>query len=111
VGDNEELTERYTGGEWTVRRPVVTNNIVTLGGLMVIVPAVGLKVRGFRPGRGRWILRAIKIRSTTSLGGKVKPAVPCCKILRHVKNPYSMKDILVGKNIRTLLATFLLVRY
>jgi hypothetical protein len=47
VGDNEELTERYTGGEWTVRRPVVTNNIVTLGGLMVIVPAVGLKVRGF----------------------------------------------------------------
>jgi hypothetical protein len=34
------------------------------------------KVCGFNPGRGRWILRAIKIRSTTSFGGEVKPAVP-----------------------------------
>jgi hypothetical protein len=38
-------------------------------------------------------LRVIKILSTTSFGGEVKPSVPC-KILRHVKDPYSMKEIL-----------------
>jgi hypothetical protein len=34
-------------------------------------------------------LRAIKVRSTTSFGGKVKPACPCdnTSILRHVKEP------------------------
>jgi hypothetical protein len=29
----------------------------------------------------------MKIRSTTSFGGEVKPTAPCCKILRHVKDP------------------------
>jgi hypothetical protein len=29
-------------------------------------------------------LRVIKIRSTTSFGGEVKPSTPCRKILRHV---------------------------
>jgi hypothetical protein len=33
-------------------------------------------------------LIVIKIRSTTSFGGEVKPSVPCRKILRHVKEPY-----------------------
>jgi hypothetical protein len=41
-------------------------NLVVLGGLVVIVLAIGPKVRGFKPGRGRWSLRTIKIRSTTS---------------------------------------------
>jgi hypothetical protein len=36
-------------------------------------------------------LRAIKIRSTTYFGGEVKPAVPCHKILQHVKKPYSIR--------------------
>jgi hypothetical protein len=49
-------------------------------------------------------LRAIKIRITTSFGGHVKPA-----ILRHVKNPYSMKEILVGKISSTFIANFLLL--
>jgi hypothetical protein len=31
-------------------------------------------------------LRAIKIRSTPFFGWKVKPVVPCRKILRHVKD-------------------------
>jgi hypothetical protein len=43
--------------------------------------AIGTKVREFKPGRGQWI----QIRSTTSFGGEVKPAVPCRKILWHVK--------------------------
>jgi hypothetical protein len=33
---------------------------VALGGLLVSVLATGPKVRGFKPGRGRWILRVIK---------------------------------------------------
>jgi hypothetical protein len=65
-----------------------THVLVVLGGLVVIVLAIGTKIREFRPGRGRWIfLRAIKIRSTTSFGGEVKPSIPCRKILRHVKGP------------------------
>jgi hypothetical protein len=34
---------------------------------------------------------------TTSLEGEVKPAVPCREILRNVKDPYSVTEILVGK--------------
>jgi hypothetical protein len=33
---------------------------VALGGLVVSVLATGPKIRGFKPGRGRWILRVIK---------------------------------------------------
>jgi hypothetical protein len=33
---------------------------VALGGLVVSVLATEPKVRGFKPGRGRWILRVIK---------------------------------------------------
>jgi hypothetical protein len=39
---------------------------VVLGDIIVIVLDVGPKVCGFTPGRGQWILRAIKIRNTTS---------------------------------------------
>jgi hypothetical protein len=52
---------------------------------------------------------AIKICSTTSLGGKVKLAVPCHQILRHVKEPYSMKEILEGKIHRNFLPHFFLL--
>jgi hypothetical protein len=53
---------------------------------MVSVLATGPKVRGFKPGRGDLFLRAMKIRSTPSFGGEVKPSAPFHKILRHVKN-------------------------
>jgi hypothetical protein len=53
----------------------------------VIVLAIGPKVRRFKPGQQRWILRAIKFRSTTSFGGKVKPSAQCCMTLRYVKDP------------------------
>jgi hypothetical protein len=72
---------------------------VALGGLVVSVLPIRLKIWEFKPGRGRWILRAIKIRSTTSFGGEVKLSVPCRKILRHVKDPYSMKEILRKQNL------------
>jgi hypothetical protein len=55
-----------------------------LGGIVAIVLAIGSKVRGFKPGRGQW---KIEILSATSFIGKVKPSVPCRKILRCVKYP------------------------
>jgi hypothetical protein len=51
-----------------------TEYLVALGGLVVSVLATGPKVRGFD---GDGFLRVIKIRSTTSFGGEVKPSVPC----------------------------------
>jgi hypothetical protein len=45
---------------------------VALGGLVinVIVLAIGPKARGFKPGGGRWILRAIKSVARLSSEGK-----------------------------------------
>jgi hypothetical protein len=71
--------------------------MATLGGLMIIGLAIEPKVRGFKPGRERWILRMIEFHSKSFFEGEVNPAVPCRKILWHVKFPYSMKEILVGK--------------
>jgi hypothetical protein len=53
---------------------------------VVSVLATGLKGHGFKPGQGNGFLRAIKIRSTPSFRWEVRPDVPCCKILRYVKN-------------------------
>jgi hypothetical protein len=52
---------------------------------VVSVLATGPKGCGLEPGQGDVLLRAIKIRSTSSFGWEVKPKVPCRKILRHVK--------------------------
>jgi hypothetical protein len=61
--------------------------IVALGDLVVSVLPFGPKVRGC-PAEDCGFLMAIKIRSTNSFGGEVKPSVPCRKTLRHVKDPY-----------------------
>jgi hypothetical protein len=43
---------------YTVRiRTVITYFSVVLGGLVVSMLATGPKVRGFDPGRGRWIFK------------------------------------------------------
>jgi hypothetical protein len=52
---------------------------------VVSVFAIGPEVRGFKPAEEDGFLIAIKIRSTPSFGGKVKPSAPCRKTLRHVK--------------------------
>jgi hypothetical protein len=57
-----------------------------LGGVMVSVLAIGFKVSGFKLGQGDAFLRAIKIRTTPSFGGKVKPEAPCGEIIRYIKN-------------------------
>ena len=48
------------------------------GGTVVIILGSGSKVRGFDPGRGRWIFfQSVKIVSMTSFGREVKPRSPC----------------------------------
>jgi hypothetical protein len=76
---------------WHIAEPVKWV-LDLIGGLVVIVLAIGPKVRESKPGRGQWT----KIRSRTSFGGEVNPAVPYRKILRHVKEPYFMQETLVG---------------
>jgi hypothetical protein len=60
---------------------------IRLGGVVVSVFATGPKGRGFKPGQGDGIFKAIKIRSTPFFEWEVKPEAPCHKILRHVRNP------------------------
>jgi hypothetical protein len=79
--------------------------VVALGGLVISVLPIRCKVRGFKPGRGRWILKGNK-----NLGGEVKLAVPC-KILCHVKEPYIMKRDTSRQNSRIFLVKSLLLRY
>ena len=55
----------------------------------VSVLAFGTQVFGFNPDRSRWIFQGVKILSTPSFGGEVKPSVPCrrftgCKISLNV---------------------------
>jgi hypothetical protein len=61
---------------------------VAVNGLVVMVLAIEPKSRRFTPDPGRWFLSVIRIRSTTSFGGQVKPSVPHRKILQHVKKRY-----------------------
>jgi hypothetical protein len=53
---------------------------------VVIMFAIGAKVRSSNPADGDGFLRAFKICSAPSFDGDVKPSVPC-DILRHVKEP------------------------
>jgi hypothetical protein len=49
---------------------------------------------GSNPTKDDGFLRVIKIRSTPSSGGKVKPSAPCRKTLRHAKEAFGMKEII-----------------
>jgi hypothetical protein len=52
---------------------------------------------GSKPAEDEGLLRAIKTRSSTSLKGKEKPTFPCRNILRRVKDPYRIREILRRK--------------
>jgi hypothetical protein len=56
------------------------------------VLATETKSHGFKRGRGDGFLKEIKIRSTPSFGWKVNPEAHSRKILRHVKDPLSIKN-------------------
>jgi hypothetical protein len=49
--------------------------MVALGGLVSVL-VIGPRVRGFKPGRGRWILKGNKNPQHGSVGREVKPLVP-----------------------------------
>jgi hypothetical protein len=56
--------------------------------------SLDLRSAGSNPAQDDGFLRAIKICSTPSFIEEVKPAV---HILRRVEDPYSMKEIIVGR--------------
>jgi hypothetical protein len=58
------------------KKEVVKVNGDGFGGLVVSILATGTRVRGFKPGRRRWIFRASE-----------KSSVSHVPALRHVKNP------------------------
>jgi hypothetical protein len=56
-------------------------------GVMISILAIGPKVRGFKPGRGRWIFKGDKNQWTDFYAGEVKPSAPCFKSSWRVKEP------------------------
>jgi hypothetical protein len=76
----------------TVHLRFLINSVkkIAFGGIIINMLGIRPKVRVFKPGRGRWILKQIKLRSTTSFVRELKLSVPCRKILRQVKYPYRM---------------------
>jgi hypothetical protein len=58
----------------------------------------GTKIFRFKLGWGQWIFKGDKNPLHNFFGGEVKLLVPCCKILPHIKEPTSMKEILHRQN-------------
>jgi hypothetical protein len=63
-------------------------SVVAFGGLVLACLPLHPRFAGSNPAEDDGFLRAIKIHSTTSFGGEVKPQAPCRKILRHNKETY-----------------------
>jgi hypothetical protein len=73
-------------------------SFVIFDSFVIIVLATESRVRGSKPGWGRWFYMGDKIHSTTSFEGEVKLSVACRKSLRHVKEPCGVgKRYFVGK--------------
>ena len=62
---------------------LVISLIVDPGGPVVIIFASGSEIRGFDPGRHRWIFQSVKILIVTSFGREVKPWVPSRRFTAH----------------------------
>jgi hypothetical protein len=84
------LNSKWKTARWPLPSPYsFIHSPIKLVALVVYLLACFLldpKVCGFKSGWSDRFLRAIKVRSTASFQGQVKPGCPCCKILRHVKN-------------------------
>jgi hypothetical protein len=63
------------------------------------VLATGTKALGSIPTEDDKILRVIKISSTTSLGGDVKPSVHVVRFFDRYNNATCMKEILRRQNL------------
>jgi hypothetical protein len=75
----------------------IIHSLNRLVGVMVSVLVIRPKIRCFKPGLGDGFLRAIKIRSTSSFGGEVKPEAHCLKILRQVKYHLQLRTKILRK--------------
>jgi hypothetical protein len=71
--------------------------VIALGGIAVIVLATGPKVRGFKPGQGRWILRVIKSVARLPSEGKSSRRSHVVDV-RHVKETYKHEKMLRRQN-------------
>jgi hypothetical protein len=71
---------------------------VVLSGFVAIVLAFGPKDGEFKHGRGSLTLRAIKIRSSTSIEGEEKPSASVLNILQQVKESYKYERVLRRQN-------------
>jgi hypothetical protein len=56
---------------------LITLSVVALGGLVVACLPLDPRFAGSNPAEDDGFSRVIKIRSTPSFGGEVKPSVPC----------------------------------
>ena len=56
------------------------------------VLAFSTQVRGFKPNRSRRIFKGEKILSTPSLGGEVKPSVPCRRFAAYKRSLNGVKS-------------------
>jgi hypothetical protein len=68
-------------------KPYTITTKKVIDGLTVIVLAIVSKFADSNPDEDCGFLRAIRIPSTTSFGGEVKPSTSWYGILRHAKNP------------------------
>jgi hypothetical protein len=64
--------------------------LVSIGGVMVSVFAIGPRVLGFKPIRGRWIFKGVKNPQHAFLWRQEKPLVRCRKVLRHFKYSFEV---------------------
>jgi hypothetical protein len=68
IGCKKNTLDKVTG----LKKMLMLVLIDGFGGLVVCVLASGSRVRGFEPGRSRWIFSVLKILGTPSFGGVVK---------------------------------------
>jgi hypothetical protein len=78
---------------------------------VVIVLANESRFANSKAEKEEGFLGAIKIRSTTFFGGKVKPSAPCQKILRRVKESCGVRKIFRRQNSPPFLSKYILIRY
>ena len=75
-----DLKKKLLDGGQCLKKKAYLSELYTIedgfGGLVVSMLASGTRVRGFKPGRSRWIFRASSLRMP-SFGGGVKESVPC----------------------------------
>ena len=76
------------------------------------VLAFSTQVRGFKPGRSRWIFKGEKILSTPSFGGEVKPSVPCRRFAACERSLNGVEVVISAKLPDNILAhSFTFRRY